>query len=74
MVRLTCGIFVFRPIGAKPEGKSMIFWRLGLNMPFISSADGLLLEARTGVSLLGREMMLASLVEPIKKREIISFA
>lgn len=64
------GIFVIQPIGAIPEGATIVYWRSGLNLPFIASADGLLDESGAGVSLLGRGMFLASLAEPIKEREI----
>jgi len=64
------GIFVIQPIGAIPEGATIVYWRSGLNLPFIASADGLLDESGAGVSLLGRGMFLASLAAPIKEREI----
>jgi len=65
-----CGIFVIQPMGAVPEGATIIYWRSGLNLPFISSADGLLDESGAGVSLLGRGMFLAKLAGPITEREI----
>jgi hypothetical protein len=73
--RLFCGIFVIQPIGAIPEGATIIYWRSGinLNVDFISSADGILEKARTGVSLLGRGVILGKVAEPIKKREIFRF-
>ena len=39
-------------------------------MPFISSADGILVKSGAGVSLLGRGLLLGKLAEPIKDREI----
>lgn len=71
--RLFCGIFVIQPIGAIPEGATIIYWRSGLEIPFLASADGMLDEAGAGVSLLGRALMLAKFSEPIKEREIIRF-
>ena len=71
--RLFCGVFVIQPIGAVPEGATILYWRSGMNMPFIASADGLLREAGAGVSLLGRGMMLAKLAEPVKQREFLRF-
>ena len=68
--RMFCGIFVIQPMGAVPEGATIIYWRSGLNLPFISSADGLLDESGAGVSLLGRGMFLAKLAGPITEREI----
>jgi hypothetical protein len=71
--RLFCGIFVIQPIGAIPDGTTIVYWRSGLNIPFVASADGLLDDSGIGVSLLGRGLMLAKLAEPIKEREIFRF-
>ena len=71
--RLFCGIFVIQPIGAIPEGATIFYWRNGMNIPFISSADGLLEKSGSGVSLLGRGLILAKIAEPIKEREIFRF-
>jgi hypothetical protein len=71
--RIFCGIFVIQPIGAIPEGTSIVYWRSGMNMPFISSADGLLEKSGAGVSLLGRGLILAKVAEPIKENEIFRF-
>jgi hypothetical protein len=65
-----CGIFIIQPIGAIPEGTTIIYWRTGMHLPFIASADGLLDKSGAGVSLLGRGMMLAKVAEPIKENEI----
>lgn len=71
--RIFCGVFVIQPIGAIPEGTTIVYWRSGLNLPFIASADGLLDESGAGVSLLGRGMILASLSTLIKEKEIFRF-
>ena len=67
---LFCGIFVIQPIGAIPEGVTIVYWRSGLNMPFVASADGLLETTGTGVSLLGRGVVLGGVAETIKSREL----
>lgn len=59
------GFFVIQPIGVIPEGRTIWYIRVGLNLPFISSADGLLLTKDTGVSILGRGMMMASVIDLI---------
>jgi hypothetical protein len=70
--RIFCGIFVIQPIGAIPEGATIVYWRSGinLNLDFISSPDGILEKSGAGVSLLGRVVILGKVAEPIKKREI----
>jgi len=77
LFRIFCGIFVIQPIGAIPDGVTIIYWRQGIDvpydMPFIASADGILEERMGGVSLLGRGAVLARVAEPIKEREIIRF-
>lgn len=72
--RMTCGIFVIQPIGAIPEGRTIVYWRLDMpNMPFIGSADGILDKEGQGVSLLGRGVLLGGLAGPLKEKEIFSF-
>jgi hypothetical protein len=71
--RIFCGIFVIQPIGALPEGATIVYWRSDMNMPFIASADGMLDQKGDGVSLFGRGLMLAALAKPIKEREIFRF-
>lgn len=73
LFRLFCGIFVIQPIGALPEGTTIIYWRGAMNMPFVASADGLLDESGAGVSLLGRGLILAKVAKPITDREIFRF-
>ncbi len=66
------GFFVIQPIGALPEGATVWYWRYGTKLPFVCSADGLLLKTQGGVSLLGRAAALAALAETIKERKIAS--
>ncbi len=73
LFRLLCGIFVIQPLGAIPDGVTIVYWRAGLNIPFVASADGLLEKSGAGVSLLGRVMMLGTMAELIKEREIFRF-
>ena len=73
LFRIFCGIFVIQPIGAIPEGITIVYWRIDLNIPFVSSADGLLEESGSGVSLLGRSIMLAGITKPVLDREIFRF-
>ena len=68
---LFCGIFVVQPIGAVPEGVTIVYWRYQTKMPFISSADGLLSEHMGGVSLLGRGVLLGTLSPHLLENKII---
>jgi hypothetical protein len=38
------GLFIVHPLGTTSEGSTYIYWRPGSELPFISSADGLLLD------------------------------
>ena len=71
IIFFTIGFFVIQPIGAIPEGKTIVFWRVGTNMPFISSADGLLLDADQSVTLLGRGVILGAVADIMEGRIII---
>ena len=68
----TTGFFVIQPIGGLPEGATVWYWRYDTGLPFISSADGLLVDKQGGVSLLGRGSVLAALVELITQLKIAS--
>jgi uncharacterized Zn finger protein (UPF0148 family) len=70
---LTCGFFVIQPIGAIPDGVTIVYWRLDTKLPFVSSPDGLLVASGTGVSLLGRGVVLGAIAEPILERELFRF-
>jgi hypothetical protein len=68
----TTGFFVIQPTGALPKGTTVWYWRYGTGLPFISSADGFLVDTQGGVSLLGRRFVLASLAELIVQLKIVS--
>ena len=70
--RVFCGIFVIQPIGAIPAGATVIYFRQGLNLPFISSADGLQQETTGEVNLIGRAIMLGGIGNALKDRKLIS--
>lgn len=58
-------LFVIQPIGALPEGKTLVILRLN-NMNFIDSADAYCDRETGGVSLLCRAMTLAAVVKNSK--------
>lgn len=53
-----CGFYSVQPIGAMPEGGTVIVWR-SEGEPFFNSADALCLERTGGVSLLCRGIAMA---------------
>lgn len=57
-VLLRPGVFVVQPIGAVPEGATMVYLSRGDNLNTVDSADGICLRMATGVSLLCRGMAL----------------
>jgi hypothetical protein len=54
--------FVIQPIGAVPEGRTLVIWRTG-NLKFIDSADGLCARESSGVSLLCRMAILGAVAK-----------
>ncbi len=71
VIYFTMGIFVIQPIGACPEGQTIVFWRFDTNLPFLSSADGLLLDGGEGVSLLGRGVVLGAVATVLDGKIIV---
>lgn len=55
-------VFVIQPIGALPEGRTVIMTRL-TKMEFIDSPDAMCERMQGGVSLLCRGMAMAAVVE-----------
>lgn len=55
-------IFVVQPIGALPEGRTLVILRLS-NMKFIDSADAMCERLGSGVSILCRSMMLGTVLD-----------
>ena len=70
-VRTTLGVFVIQPIGAVPDGTTIVYWRIGTNFDFIESADGLVQKTGAGLSLFTRGLALAAASEPIVERELL---
>ncbi|HCH1192660.1 TPA: hypothetical protein NKP78_003164 [Vibrio parahaemolyticus] len=54
--------FVIQPIGALPEGKTLLILRMN-KTNFIDSADGICDREMDGVSLLCRSMTIAAVIE-----------
>jgi hypothetical protein len=53
LFRTLCGFYTIQPIGALPEGRTVIVWR-GEGEPFFNSPDAECLQRMGGVSLLCR--------------------
>lgn len=57
------GVFTIQPIGAIPEGITIIYHSRNSEMPFFSSPDGLCLQSQGGVSLLCRMAAISASTE-----------
>jgi len=64
------GFFVIQPIGAVPDGVTIWYVRSGTQMPFVSSADGLLIQQGTPVSLLTRGVVLGGIADNLNEKTI----
>ncbi len=53
------GVFTVQPIGALPDGVTLVYYGRSPEMPFFSSPDGLCLKIEGGVSLFCRMAALA---------------
>lgn len=69
-VYFTVGIYVTQPIGAIPDGATLVYVRAGTKLPFVSSADGLLASNDMGVSLMGRGIMMGMVGKVVKGRRL----
>jgi hypothetical protein len=64
------GVFTIQPIGALPDGITIIYYSRNTNIPFFSSPDGLCIQTQGGVSLLCR-MAALSAVSNLTDRIIV---
>ena len=55
-------LFVIQPIGAVPEGRTLLIWRTG-KLNFVDSADGVCAREAAGVSLLCRVAILGAVAK-----------
>ena len=65
------GFVVQQPIGAIPNGATAWVLRMGTDLPFVCSADGLALKATGQVSLLSRAQSLKHIGEQIDGRVLV---
>ena len=56
-------LFVIHPMGAIPEGKTVLLWRRSAVLNFVDSPDAVCDRIQNGVSLLCRAITLAKVVE-----------
>lgn len=66
--RLFFGIFVVKPIGPFTQGSTTVYWRYGLEAPFISSPASLLQEGDKG--LLGNGLQTAQIATEVQDRQV----
>ena len=66
----TTGFFVVQPLEDMPDGVTIMYWRGKTKAPFISSADGLLLQRGDGVSIMGRLIVLAAAADSLQDKII----
>lgn len=64
------GVFTIQPIGALPEGRTVIYHSRGPQIPLFSSPDGMCLDLQDSVTLMCR-MAALSAVEEIADRIIV---
>jgi hypothetical protein len=59
LFRAFCGFYTIQPIGALPEGRTIVVWRAE-GEPFFNSPDARCLETMGGVSLMCRAVAMAA--------------
>lgn len=64
------GVFTVQPIGAIPEGITIIYYGRSSKLSFFSSPDSMCLDMQGGVSLLCRAVALGASV-PLLERKIV---
>jgi len=65
------GVFVVQPIGAVPDGVTIVYVGRGEKLNFIDSADGVCLRAQDGVNLLCRVAVLGGFMKEYENAIIV---
>lgn len=65
------GFFIVRPMGVLNEGSTILYFRLGLNGKFLTSADAILSDDDEAV--VGRLVGLAKYGKKVNERKVASF-
>jgi len=71
LFRLLFGIFVVKPLGTLTEGSTTVYWRAGLEMPFVASVEGILGDSDSGKALPGRAVQAGQLLTEIGDRKVL---
>lgn len=61
------GVFTVQPIGAMPEGATIVYHSRGSELPLFSSPDGLCLQTQGSVSLLCRGVALGAAADIVDR-------
>jgi len=69
-MRIFTGFVVIQPIGSLPDGITIWYNRTDINLPFITSPDGLSLEKTGSVSLLSRATAMSTILDAIDDKII----
>ncbi len=67
------GLYVVNPVPTLPEGETIWYYRRGLGLPMVSSADGLNIKYSNGVSTENRYAMNAKIATVIGSHVIAKF-
>ena len=70
-IRAVCGIFVIQPMGVIPGGVTIVYWRYNTNIPFITSADRILMDSGKIVSTHGKGEVLINLKPLLQSRALM---
>ncbi len=71
VIILQTGFFVVEPNTALPDGGTVWYWRTNLDLPFISSPEGILLETAGSVSLPAKALTIVRVLSMTKDRVIL---
>jgi hypothetical protein len=73
---LCCGLFIVHPLSASSDGTTYVYWRVNTNLPFICSADGLLItqtdpQKRDSITHSSRGATLSKMSDVVLQRRIL---
>lgn len=70
-VRITMGFYVVHPMGAIPEGKTVLYWRLGTDLDFIETPESYTSKHYKKYTLLTKALGIAEIGEYVNDDTIV---
>lgn len=68
-----CGVFVLQPMDSLPNGGTVVYFRQGSNLPFISSVDAVLQNRESKITTVARKEVIRNKGNLVMSKKLFVF-